>query len=794
MDRLVGIIRTENALIARQVRQSIALDFTDCAAIEQAVLDGLTENYEFIDAPLTLSTPRLSPLQASLLEDWEALGNAAAPDSDRVRRVLAETVLGQPIQRTLPLLKAQTQNAPMKPTAAHPRAYLGTKYKPPTPKSAAPQDWRPSLCDPRTLGSLATDAAMEAAAEARLPDSFRVSLYPLVREQSDAEIAEMLALYWALSLGTNPSRLAAGTCLFSLQCSRNSRDWCRFVISQPQDQWTVLLHLLIESGAYAVEFQSLSSSFVEMLTEVLLGKDEIYRAYWLMHGLTAQIDSEYLLTGYRLADAYSKSYAFHSVQSSDYFPVLTVLRWGEYCRDADDFYTETLLAFWEQCGLRPGLGECLERLDWTQLTPDAASRCLKLLRCSWDNWGDLPEAEANAKWTAALPFVDTMLALVRDVPSEYQDKCAWHLIEYLWQWDTPAELKANLPSALILTRRLCSVPFAEKNDSTEAATDFLTHLPALLRERFLQAPNVSFRRLEQACRRENDTWLISRGTWGLTGHQAEFSVRCFESEPERLFHAAKLLGTLPKPMRDTIARAFTLLPGEALRTSLDRLEQEAMQALAQGFSLEIREHIEKHALQMQQVIGDNRRALRKFLAAHWEGRTDYRQTHSLTRQWLAKHPKLNLETWQNGVVSHAESEVLGTVTLTIEQNPLEALKLGTYVGSCLGLGGSFAYSAAAVVLDINKQVVYARDERGSVVGRQLVAVSEDDQVVCYEVYPLSAQKDLSAAFAEFDRQFALALNLPIYNRNNTEDYKIVCILSEDWWDDRAWDLTVDTEE
>jgi len=47
------------------------------------------------------------------------------------------------------------------------------------------------------------------------------------------------------------------------------------------------------------------------------------------------------------------------------------------------------------------------------------------------------------------------------------------------------------------------------------------------------------------------------------------------------------------------------------------------------------------------------------------------------------------------------------------------------------------YSAAAVVLDVNKQVVYARNRRGSVIARQLLALSEDDRLVAYDVYPRS---------------------------------------------------------
>ncbi len=797
-DRLVGILRTENALTARLVRQNSIVDFSDSAAVAHAFSEEMGDWYEFIDCPLPLLTPGF-PQQAALLEAWASLGSSVTPDAEHVRWVLTQTVLSQPLQRALPPVTAQIQT-PIRPTAAHPRAYTGTKYQPPTPKSAAARDWRPFLCHPHTLGTLAADAADKAAAEARLPQPFRVSLYPLVRRQSEAEIAEALALYWAMSLDSSSERLAAAAYLFSLQCNQNTRGWCRLIMSQSPEHWTDLLHLLVASGAAVKDVEKLSPSFGAVLAEVLAGKDSFYRAYWLFAGIAEQIDPiyqvdpAYLLAGYRLADALGQTYTFHAVRRSGYFPMQAILRWGEYCREADDYYAGTLLRLWEQCGLRPGLGECLEQTDWTGLTPDAACRCLRLFSTSWDNWSELPEAEAEAKWAAVRPQVGAMLALLQSVPPEYQEKCVWHLIEYLWQWDTPKELQANLPSALVLTRRLCRLPFAEKNDPTAATADFLAHLLSAQRERFLQAPDISFRRLEQACRRENDARLVSQGTWVLTRYQAEFTTQCFEKDPVRLFKAAKLLGTLPEPTTNKIVRAFAPSSEEAVRAGLARLELSALAALAQGFSPEIRDRTEKHALQMQQVIRHNRVALRKFLAAHWEGWTDYRQTHSLTRRWLAAHPGLALETWQAGVVLCAETRTWGAVTLTVEQDPLEALKLGTYVGSCLGLGGSFTYSAAAVVLDINKQVIYARDKRGSVAGRQLIAISEEEQLVCYEVYPMSAQKELSGAFAEFDKRFASVLGLPIYNDNEAEDYTIAHILSHDWWDDYAWNLAAADEQ
>jgi len=74
-------------------------------------------------------------------------------------------------------------------------------------------------------------------------------------------------------------------------------------------------------------------------------------------------------------------------------------------------------------------------------------------------------------------------------------------------------------------------------------------------------------------------------------------------------------------------------------------------------------------------------------------------------------------------------------------------------GSCLGIGGICAYSSAAVLLDVNKQVLYARNRQGKVVGRQLLAIADDNRVICFHVYPLSSSKIVKSLFLDYDPQF-----------------------------------------
>lgn len=788
MDRLIGIIRNGDALTARWVRQNICLNFFESPGVDEQAASEAGDWYEIIERPVN---PR-EPVQARLLASWEALRHVQELDEEtfsHLRVILNATVLGHPPQSALSPL-APMESPPEKrvnPTAAHPRAYHGTKHKPPKEKTPPALDLQSYLCDTKFLSSLPMKETAEAAAQARLPKPFRLSLYPLVRHRPEAEITDMLALYWELALEHHPAQLAAVAYLLRLQSDANARRWCRMAAGLPEEWRTPFLHLLIASGAHTEEVQGLPPTFPEHLAEVTSGPTPIYRLYWLLNGLAIGIAPDYLLSGFRLANRYRREYDFHDVRRSDYFPEAAALALWEHFQNDTEFSVWSALNLWRRCGEREGLGELFEILTWTRYQSDVADRYLHLY-AGYGSDDDLPEEQAAVKWRFVRQQATAMDDLLRSVPEAYQLKCIEHLRQYLWQWDTLAELEANFPTAIVLTKRLAQPPFDIKCDLTEATTDFLAELTPILRERFLRAPDISFRRLEQACRRENDTWLIGRGTWTLTKHQGEFSIHCFETDPARLFKITKLLGCLPGPVREEVVRTMTEMHTQNSDIGLKMLEQAVLSRLAEGFPIEAQREPIKHALKMQRLITDNRRALRRFLQAYWGGQTNYLRDHLLTQDWLARHPRLDLNLWLGGVSYQQSLEEFGLVSLTVEQDPLEALKLGTYVGSCLGLGGSFTYSAAAVVLDINKQVVYARNARGTVLARQVIALAENDRLVCYDVYPLSAKPELQKMFAEYDRALSQSLSLPLYDTKSVDGYQIAHILSHEWWDDYAWNL------
>ena len=179
-----------------------------------------------------------------------------------------------------------------------------------------------------------------------------------------------------------------------------------------------------------------------------------------------------------------------------------------------------------------------------------------------------------------------------------------------------------------------------------------------------------------------------------------------------------------------------------------------------------------------------RRALKAYVA----GERDFIHEHPLSRAWWRRHPRIPEAIWRGGFPLRSTTSAHGEVTLEVEGDLLERLRLGTYVGSCLGLGGTQAYSAAAVALDVNKQVVYARTAARRVIARQVLAISEDEQLVCFTVYPESIDGEVLRWFRDYDEAMALKLGIPIHQpTHESTDPRIDLVLARDWWYDYPWD-------
>ncbi len=442
-------------------------------------------------------------------------------------------------------------------------------------------------------------------------------------------------------------------------------------------------------------------------------------------------------------------------------------------------------------------------------------------------------------------FVGGLLKLA----PQYQEKAVDLFGEGVWD-DTlkKGEMKASLRFLLQCADRVCLAPFEPFNYGF-IPLQRLSLLEPHERQLVLNAPEASFRVLDKNCKRENNARLIGWGFVRISDQLPKLFIASFTACPGPLIRAAKTLASLSVPDRRVVLEGvlkspLSIDPVElAAHQLLELLDPRVHQNITNPVPLRLRKHLDgsdslkpnqlerhtqkireswnailcdeiresaldllrervgidrnhmdsdavRHALMMHASVDEQRRSLRRLLVATVNEGHDVLRSHPANVQWLDRHPKIDAELWTTGIELEREHDE-EIMTLSIERNPLEALRLGTLVGSCLGVGGSFTYSAAAIVLDINKQVIFARNQSGHFLARQVIAITESDTLACFEVYPLSTPGPIRQLFADYDRALAAALHLKIYREDSDSEDEfgdIANTVSTDWWDDSTWDL------
>ena len=358
------------------------------------------------------------------------------------------------------------------------------------------------------------------------------------------------------------------------------------------------------------------------------------------------------------------------------------------------------------------------------------------------------------------------------------------------------------------------------------------------RVRISSAPEIaSFRHLDQECRSRYDADPICLGLRRLALKMPSGLATAFQLTPKRLLKVSKLLGCLKFPQLLRVLACFREHPlntlklgtmsdrglavlldavwngkhpnpvpkawwahvdgskpllGERyahyrreMRVSAVRLWLDVLEAL-------VRTEIDRnspnrglstHTKLMALSAGENKRPLRKFLRA-WPNEIAHPDLHPVNRRWLEKLPARKRKTWTHGPKLSCQAGADWKLSMQFERDPEELLKIGSYVGSCMSLGAFCAYNAAAVLLDANKRVIFARDEKGAFVGRQIVAISNEGELLCFPVYTDWREREITQAFLNYDLQLASALGIPC---SGGEGYKLDLLLAHEWYDDGAID-------
>jgi len=677
-----------------------------------------------------------------------------------------------------------------------------------------------------------------------LPCAFREEILPLLRELPWHRVEASLELFWQLELYEQVPLRCLVSRFLAISPLSYALDWLQLLANQYREHWLTLLTFAIEHQIADSPCPKGADELLDTLSKYAPVKYYPQWTYTMLGGLKQSISARYLLDGVIIASKFHPNNYFSQLQPCDDFSRTVVEDILYQLLEDKDFDVWWATNAWKAGAKLAGFCQVLAASDWSRLTLKQKKGYFRLLvNCSYSDYEEPAEvARKQANWTLFKKYCSQIEATIRAIPEAYVEQWVGDVNEFILQDIETSILAEVITDAITLATRLAKPPFLTDSCRELVFSGLVQLRDATLRQQVLNAPVESLKCIDKASRRENNAKLIS---WGLTNLLKElpaFTVTCLYSTPNKLVKTAKQLAPLswelilkivqtfahhpimttdfktltlpeidilisalaaaercnpiPRSLREyfdgkrslteaQLERHHRIVLNKLIQTQLQVLEEMAEAALWHGFENAITIPDAKHALQLYRDVHSNKRAFRRFLNAYTTGNTDYLATHPLTLAWIKHHPNIPLALWTRGI--RLDSYEQQYLRITMEQKPLEVLKLGTYMGTCLGLGGIMTDSAIAIVLDVNKQVLYARDEKGTVLARQLLAISKEDELVAFEVYPLSISSDIKALFLMYDNRFAEALGIKLFSGDG--EYYIEHILSQDWWDDRAWNFT-----
>lgn len=814
----------------------------------------------------------------ALLADWDGLRNARQLDPvwPAFWRVFWNTLPHLRAQAPLVMPQLVAPPSPPQATAAHPRAFRGTKFQP--PKSPSPvldlcawlsddrlldgffarhdftrlpalqadgQPWASSDPAPTATGFLARRAGVEPGQWPVMPEAFRRAFLWQLRLLPLRETLAWLQLWRGLGSAQGGPELALLSRLCALAPS--AHEWALIALNLSAVRQFIFLRALVEQRTYLLPRSALSVSQLVGL-DADTDDDRRFSMYLnaVLENLNRQVNAAYTLCGCTLANRnqdqhYEERMASRLVASTDcaQVPMADIYRMSTAVGREGAFWE---MRAWECCGQLQGFDIVLRETCWEQLSFEVADQWMALF--AQMDWDDEYGEKRVARWRAYLGvFHEWHRALVA-LPDVVHHKYVRMLRHYVNGWDDVDSLRKSVAYLLPLQERFCQPPFSTSADGDCILSSMAEHVGVRGWQQLAATDERTWLLTEHSCRRNNDAILIMRGLSSMTKSWPAFTLQALAAAPKRLLRTARLLGCLayerrrqflsetsrtacfstnwadiapyeacrllyllcvetgiqspvPRRLRDHFEGRAVLSQRQIerhCRVSISRLPTVLLGALEQNiwssidtpFNLRARSTAASHAVRLLAGLGSNRKGLRRFLLAYCQGRTSTYLDHPLNRAWFARHPRIDAKIWdRNGHAQRAEGA--GDITLALEADPLEILMLGTFVGSCLGLGGLCDYSAVACLLDANKQVVYARDASGRILARQLLAIDESERLICFAIYPVTTDEALIRAFHGFDGALAQALGIDIYTTQDDEKYDIAAVVAQDWWDDGVWE-------
>lgn len=175
----------------------------------------------------------------------------------------------------------------------------------------------------------------------------------------------------------------------------------------------------------------------------------------------------------------------------------------------------------------------------------------------------------------------------------------------------------------------------------------------------------------------------------------------------------------------------------------------------------------------------------QMLAASARGETrmyDHADNHAFAERM--RRMGLDLAPWLEGDSRRAAEFSDGSrVQLEIEHDPARVMMMGAPFGTCLSPDGMNFHSAVLNAACANKAVVYARDGRGSVVGRCLLALTERGEILTYHRYTHGNRAEFEIMISTYVIALAARMGAGFAVRGRVAD-----LVMRGWYDDGPVDI------
>lgn len=191
-------------------------------------------------------------------------------------------------------------------------------------------------------------------------------------------------------------------------------------------------------------------------------------------------------------------------------------------------------------------------------------------------------------------------------------------------------------------------------------------------------------------------------------------------------------------------------------------------------------------------VSSNRRLLRRLLQAEVEGDFTWRHRQPGNMKFLNDIAERGIDSalWLKSNPRKFQMETTKSeVHLKLENRPLHILEMGNYFDTCLSLRGCNSFATVANACEFNKRVIYAIDEKGKVVGRKLIAINTNWEMIAFHTYTslstAAANLELSRIFNRYCKEFAERCGLKL----GYEESNVASLIAQKWYCDGTveWD-------